>query len=123
MANKKEHKFPSELRLDLVNRDWVVIATGRAKRPETFKKEKKEEAVSSKKDCPFCNINTQGDPKLILASGKRLSFEGWKKLPSNWSVIVIPNKYPAFSPHPESERCEGPPLSQAHTPCTCYLDF
>ena len=42
MIKKKEKlKFPSELRFDLISRDWVVIATGRAKRPEIFKKEKK----------------------------------------------------------------------------------
>ena len=42
MINKsKKAKFPSELRFDLVSGDWVVIATGRARRPETFKKDKK----------------------------------------------------------------------------------
>jgi UDPglucose--hexose-1-phosphate uridylyltransferase len=38
----KNQKFPSELRLDLISKDWVVIATGRAKRPEMFKKEKRK---------------------------------------------------------------------------------
>ena len=38
----KKKKFPSELRLDLISKDWVVIATGRAKRPETFKRNEKE---------------------------------------------------------------------------------
>lgn len=99
-----EHKFPSELRLDLVSKDWVVIATGRAKRPETFKKEKRDEVESPKKDCPFCNINTQQDPTLILSNGNAFPFEGWKKVPKNWSVIVIPNKYPAFSPHPHLDK-------------------
>lgn len=105
---KPEYKFPSELRLDLVSRDWVVIATGRAKRPETFKKEKKEEIVVSSKDCPFCLIHTQENPELILEKGKIISFNGWNKLPSDWSVIVIPNKYPAFFPNPDmNKKIEG----------------
>ena len=41
MVKRAKRKFPSELRFDIVSRDWVVIATGRAKRPETFKKEKR----------------------------------------------------------------------------------
>ena len=41
MIKKPLSKFPSELRYDTVSRDWVVIATGRARRPETFKKEKR----------------------------------------------------------------------------------
>ena len=89
---KSEIKFPSELRLDLVSRDWVVIATGRARRPETFKLEKKEQKQDSQKECPFCNIETQEKPRLIISEG------------NDWSVIVIPNKYPAFLPHPHLDK-------------------
>ena len=42
VKKNKKVKFPSELRFDLVSRDWVVIATGRAKRPEAFRKEKRK---------------------------------------------------------------------------------
>ena len=59
MAKKKKgsiSKFPSELRYDIVSKDWVVIATGRAKRPETFKKERRIEEKLSKKECPFFQI-------------------------------------------------------------------
>ena len=52
-------KFPSELRFDTISRDWVIIATGRAKRPEAFKLKKRKEIKISKKECPFCNIETQ----------------------------------------------------------------
>jgi len=89
-------KFPSELRFDLVSKDWVVIATGRAKRPEVFKKEKKESERTPKKDCPFCHIETQERPTLIFVQGKRVSFEPGDKIPKNWSTVAIPNKYPAF---------------------------
>jgi UDPglucose--hexose-1-phosphate uridylyltransferase len=75
--NLKKTKFPSELRLDVVSGDWVVIATGRAKRPETFKKERREIEEVPKEKCPFCNIKE----KPILAYS---------------NTLVIPNKYPAF---------------------------
>ena len=69
----------SELRFDIVSRDWVVIATGRAKRPETFKT-RKEESLEKERECPFCHLETQG--KIIYESK---------------NVVVVPNLYPAFS--------------------------
>jgi UDPglucose--hexose-1-phosphate uridylyltransferase len=89
-------KFPSELRFDTISRDWVIIATGRAKRPEAFKLKKRKEIKISKKECPFCNIETQEKPLLIFAKGKEIPLE--KGIPKNWTTIVIPNKYPALLP-------------------------
>ncbi len=101
-------KFPSELRFDLASRDWVIIATGRARRPETFKKEKHKQDVVSPRDCPFCDISTQGLPTLVFNKGKEIKLASDGKVPKNWTTIVIPNKYPAFSPHPElNKRIEG----------------
>jgi UDPglucose--hexose-1-phosphate uridylyltransferase len=95
MRNNK--KFPSELRLDVNSKNWVVIATGRAKRPETFKSKKKR-VVSSKKDCPFCDIKKQGDPILVYSRGKK------QDQIKNWSTVVIPNKFPAFIRSDKLER-------------------
>jgi UDPglucose--hexose-1-phosphate uridylyltransferase len=89
-------KFPSELRFDTISRDWVIIATGRAKRPEAFKLKKRKEIKISKKECPFCNIETQEKPLLIFVKGKEIPLE--KGIPKNWTTIVIPNKYPALLP-------------------------
>ena len=108
-------KFPSELRLDLVSGDWVVIATGRARRPEDFKKEKRVIDRIPKKHCPFCHIETQETPILAFSQGKKVFSrqEGEeKKVPKDvfkkWTTIVIPNKYPAFIPYPKlNERIEG----------------
>ena len=84
-------KFPSELRFDLTSKDWVVIATGRAKKPEMFKKEKRIEIKIPKEKCPFCNLKTQEKPVLIYKN-----------------TIVIPNKFPAFLPYGKLEpKCEG----------------
>ncbi|TFG35794.1 MAG: DUF4931 domain-containing protein, partial [Parcubacteria group bacterium] len=96
MAEKnKKFTFPSELRFDLASKDWVVIATGRARRPETFKKEKRQKGLLSPKNCPFCHIETQERPVLTLVNGKEC-FCG--ENPKDWTTIVIPNKYPAFIP-------------------------
>ncbi len=107
-AEGKEPKFSSELRLDLASGNWVVIATGRAKRPESFKKEKTTSEKVSKKTCPFCQITTQAKPTLIIAKGKKFSFKNWQEIPKNWTVIVFPNKYPAFMPfHKLDKQTEG----------------
>lgn len=87
----KKIKFPSELRFDLISKDWVVIATGRARRPETFKKEKRIKEEIAKARCPFCNLGKDEKPTLVLPN-----------------TIVVPNKYPAFTPyHKLDKRVEG----------------
>ena len=90
----KKPKFSSELRLDVISGDWVVIATGRAKRPEAFKKEKRQKEELSQKLCPFCQIKTQETPTLIFSQGKKVLSK--KEIPRDWTTISIPNKYPAF---------------------------
>lgn len=109
---------PSELRFDLVSQDWVVIATARARRPESFKLEKRRPWREKKEKCPFCNISTQETPTLIYAGGQKVPLEqpltpkGFvlgKVVPQNWTTIVVPNKYPAFTQgNSLQEREEGP---------------
>jgi len=96
MIKKPKIKFPSELRFDLVSRDWVVIATGMGKRPEMFKKEKRKEIKIPKEKCPFCNIETQEKPVLIYVQGKKFREN---EIPKNWTTVVIPNKFPALLPY------------------------
>jgi len=100
---------PSELRFDLVSQDWIVIATGRARRPETFKKEEREPFVSAKKPCPFEyeNLKDQEKPTVIFAQGKKLPLR--KGIQKNWTTISIPNKFPAFAPcRTKGKKTEGP---------------
>ncbi|PIQ92723.1 MAG: galactose-1-phosphate uridylyltransferase [Parcubacteria group bacterium CG11_big_fil_rev_8_21_14_0_20_39_14] len=85
-SESKKIKFPSELRFDLVSKDWVVIATGRGRRPESFSQERRRAEKISEKKCPFCNIKAQETPILEYKNKK-----------GEWSVVVIPNKFPAFS--------------------------
>lgn len=95
MANYKNKKFPSELRFDIISRDWVIIARGRAKRPEAFKIQKKEKEKISKKECPFCKIDPSIPPLLIFRKLKEINLNQIQK---SWTTIVIPNKYPALLP-------------------------
>jgi len=110
MIKKKnpDSKFPSELRYDIVSKDWVVIATGRAKRPETFKKERRKIEAVPRKLCPFCQIEGQEVPTLVFYKGKEVPLEPGGKVPKKWTTIVVPNKYPAFLPSSQlDERTEG----------------
>ncbi len=105
----KKLKFPSELRMDLVSGDWVVIATGRARRPETFKKETRlrQGFGGQERTCPFCKIDSKEMPTLIFSQGRKIHFKAGK-IPKDWTTVVIPNKFPAFLPNPElNEQVEG----------------
>jgi len=104
----KKIKFPSELRFDLISKDWVVIATGRARRPETFKREKRKREEVPRATCPFCQIGKQETPTLIYSRGKKIPFKTGDKIPKDWTTIVVPNKFPAFLPSPKlDKRIEG----------------
>ena len=103
IKNRNKNKIPnSELRQDLVSGTWVVIATGRAKRPETFIKEKREKSKESPRKCPFCKL---GSPEEV---GDTLIY---KKSNNDWSLRVIPNKFPAFVHSGELNKKERGPYS------------
>lgn len=93
----RRKKAPSELRYDIVSKDWVIIATGRAKRPENFKKERRNKTSVSCKKCPFCNLNKFCEkPVLIYFKGNKICLNGSEV--KDWTTVVIPNKYPVFLP-------------------------
>ncbi len=71
----------------MVSGDWVVIATGRAKRPHDFAKEPRPIFSQPKSLCPFEVLH-----KNTLVS---YSLDG-KRKGGSWWVEVIPNKFPAF---------------------------
>ncbi len=76
MENKNSEV--SEIRQDPVSKDWVVIATGRAKRPHDFKREEGVSGETDIENCPFENPASTGH--------KIISEDDW--------VTVIENKYP-----------------------------
>ncbi len=92
----EEGDFPSELRYDLASKNWVVIASGRSKRPETFKEEKKTVNSSDPEDCPFCK--DENYEHVVEVATEKGVIKPNKKLPEDWFVASIPNKFPAFIP-------------------------
>jgi UDPglucose--hexose-1-phosphate uridylyltransferase len=78
----------SELRQDVVTGDWVVIASGRGKRPDEFVRHEHESNDAGIEHCPFENPEATNQEKdvLIYTSGS-----------DQWTLRVFPNKFPAFS--------------------------
>ncbi|TSC73005.1 MAG: UDPglucose--hexose-1-phosphate uridylyltransferase [Parcubacteria group bacterium Gr01-1014_38] len=80
----------SELRQDPITGKWVVIATGRAKRPldQARLQVAKPAPPAYLENCPFCNLAQfpQRAPTLVSPRGK------------GWRVMAFPNKFPAFVP-------------------------
>ena len=91
----------SELRQDIVTGTWAVIATGRAKRPDDFKT-KKRAVIENEKDCPFCHPGKDDKRKPTLV---------YKDLKGEWSLMAMPNKYPAFDSSTRLNRRENGPFS------------
>lgn len=84
-----------QFRQDITTRDWVIIATERAKRPDQFKnKEQKKDLPEHNPDCPFCSGNEGKTPPHNFLVGED----------SDWKVRVIPNKFAAVTPDGEPER-------------------
>jgi len=86
----------SELRYNLISREWVIIATERAKRPKDFVKVKKEKVVlpEYRENCPFCpgNENLSPPETFRIPDGQ------------SWRTRSIPNKFSALSPAEEKAR-------------------
>ncbi len=78
----------SELRLNLVTGDWVIIATDRAQRPNDFLADAPARDIPAHdSDCPFCTGNESKTPEEIA----RVPEDG------AWQLRVVPNRFPALS--------------------------
>ena len=79
-----------ELRQNVATREWVVIATERAKRPEDFA-DPKRAPTSSRPErvatCPFCPGNEAMTPPALLTVDSG----------GAWAIRVFENKFPALS--------------------------
>lgn len=85
----QEKELPvSQLRQDIVSGDWVVIAIGRAKRPDAFAN---IERVKDEKGIEGCLFE---DP---VASGQEKDVLIYTNGDGDWSLRVFPNKFPAVS--------------------------
>ena len=85
-----------ELRQNRFNKEWVIIATERAKRPEelTVKREVHPLPHYSPK-CPFCPGNEHMAPPEVM----RINDHG-----TDWQIRVVPNKFAALAREGEPER-------------------
>ncbi len=84
-----------ELRLNLITKEWVIISTERAKRPEDFKtKNRKKNLPEYVENCPFCPGNETRTPEEVF----RITED------EKWKLRVIPNKYPALQRDLERSR-------------------
>ena len=77
-----------ELRQNIATKEWVIIATERAKRPEEFVQPSRplsEDRPEWEEDCPFCPGNEELDLEVM-----RIPARG------PWQLRVVSNKYPAL---------------------------
>ncbi|MBI5598865.1 MAG: galactose-1-phosphate uridylyltransferase [Deltaproteobacteria bacterium] len=86
----------SELRLNPVTREWVIIARERAKRPDDFKgmMPLRRPLPGYLKGCPFCAGHEDKTPpeSMRVGDGK------------GWRLRVIPNKFSALTEEGEKKR-------------------
>ncbi|TSD04187.1 MAG: Uncharacterized protein Greene071436_167 [Parcubacteria group bacterium Greene0714_36] len=89
--NTKKREYPaigpSELRQDPVSGEWVVIATGRARRPHDFASAKEKKDLQPRDACPF---------EVLFPDARSVYALGDDGRDDDWFVQAVPNKYPAF---------------------------
>lgn len=89
-----------ELRQDPTTKEWIIIATERAKRPHDFRRFKRREPRPPfEEGCPFCPGREQQTPSEVLAYREAGGVDS-----PGWTVRVIPNKFPALVPRGSLER-------------------
>lgn len=86
-----------ELRKDPIVGRWVIISTGRGKRPSDFIIEPESRRGGF---CPFCEGNESKTPPEVLGYRK----DGLGADKPGWRVRVVPNKYPALEIHGDLNR-------------------
>lgn len=87
-----------ELRQNLATKEWVIISTERARRPEDFiepDRERVDQRPEYVANCPFCPGNEEIELEKL-----RIPAEG------DWQVRVVRNKFPALQE-------EGPRVRQS----------
>jgi UDPglucose--hexose-1-phosphate uridylyltransferase len=79
----------SEMRQDMISKQWVILAPERAKRPDQNHKaaETRPPLPRHRADCPFCEGNEAQTPGALLT------------FPADgpWQVRVVPNRFAALS--------------------------
>jgi UDPglucose--hexose-1-phosphate uridylyltransferase len=91
-----------EIRFNNVTREWVIIATERARRPEEFAKANTRRPLPPAfvPNCPFCPGNEHMTPPERF----RIAANGAAESSAGWQVRVIPNKFAALDATAELRR-------------------
>jgi UDPglucose--hexose-1-phosphate uridylyltransferase len=91
-----------ELRQDPATKQWVIIATERAKRPTDFMKTSTPVSLPVyQPNCPFCPGNESMTPPETMAYRKGGAANG-----PGWWVRAFPNKFSALAPEGSLSRQE-----------------
>lgn len=78
-----------ELRQNRFTKEWVIMATERAKRPEEMRVKREPRPVRHYvENCPFCPGNEHLAPPEVTR---------YSKTKGEWQVRVVPNKFPALA--------------------------
>jgi len=86
-----------EFRQNFFTKEWVIIATERAKRPEELATHRALEAVPSfVETCPFCPGNEDKTPVEVMRFPAKPT--------EPWAVRVIPNKFAALDSQAQPTR-------------------
>jgi UDPglucose--hexose-1-phosphate uridylyltransferase len=94
----------SQLRQNRATKNWVIVASERARRPDNFKGHGEAETLPAHDPtCPFCTGNESQTPAEVLAVRKA----GSKVNGPGWQLRVVPNKFAALRPHGDLERHEA----------------
>lgn len=94
----------SEFRLDPTTREWVIIASERAKRPrDLVSRAPHPQPEAHLAECPFCPGNEE---QTTNESASYLD-----PVTGLWRVRVFENKFPAVSPDGFADRVEDHPLA------------
>ncbi len=92
-----------EIRLNVVTREWVIMATERAKRPSDYRNNKERRHLPHHMPtCPFCPGNERKTPAELA------------RVPDgeNWKIRVVTNKFAALTPDGEKTRREDGGLAR-----------
>jgi UDPglucose--hexose-1-phosphate uridylyltransferase len=91
----------SQLRQNPATKEWVIVATERARRPEDFPVPRRPRVTEPfEKSCPFCPGNEGLTPPEIIAyRGEESAANG-----PGWRVRVVPNRFAALGPEGTPER-------------------
>lgn len=91
-----------ELRQDPATKQWVIIATERAKRPTDFARTNPAISLPAyQANCPFCPSNESMTPPETMAYRKGGAPNG-----PDWWVRAFPNKFSALTPEGSLSRQE-----------------